>query len=133
MQNASIIFDLFAHFTKFMDKTLSKNPNSHKEDIAKYAKCQLSDDSIDFFEHRRFCAHSTIGLIPQTVNRYDKHTIFLSLVGKIAYCRKYHEERRLLHLCRVNLIGKSFQYGCTVVDEFITTEFNLYQPVLSIS
>lgn len=107
-------------------KRYQKRPNSHKEDIVEYAKCQLPDNSIDFFEHRRFCAHSTIVLIPQTANRYDKHTIFLSLIGKIASSCKHHEERGLLHLCRVNLIGKSFQCRCTIIDEFIATKFNFY-------
>ena len=36
--------------------------------------------------------YTTITLIPQATNRYDEHTIFLSLVGKIASSRKYHEE-----------------------------------------
>ena len=47
---------------------------------------------------------------------------------QIRYCWIH----KLLHLCRVNLIGKSFQCVCTVVDEFIATEFNLYQPIFSI-
>ena len=36
--------------------------------------------------------YTTITLIPQATNRYDEHIIFLSLVGKIASSRKYHEE-----------------------------------------
>ena len=73
-------------------KRYQKRPNCHKEDIIEYAKCRLPDNSIDFFEHRRFCAHSTIVLIPQTANRYNEHTIFLSLISKITSSRKYHEK-----------------------------------------
>ena len=36
--------------------------------------------------------YTTMTLIPQATNRYDEYTIFLSLVGKIASSRKYHEE-----------------------------------------
>ena len=46
-----------------------------------------------------------LGLIFQAAYGNDKHTVVRTFVGIIAYSRKHHQERRLLHFCGVELVG----------------------------
>ena len=67
-----------------------KHPNWHK-DIVEYTKTCAQITRLIYLNTSIF-EHMSLLLIPQTTNRYDKHTIFLSLVGKIAGSRENHEE-----------------------------------------